>query len=436
MTTLIPLRKLPSAAKFTKGDVFILFGELFGRGYANGLVEEAKKAGMEIIGITVGRRDENKVLRALNDEELAVAEKNLGGKIINIPMEAGFDLDAYEDNLAPAEMLKDIKPDIWEATSLNWELIEKSRVIGVNRFKTNLQKVIEQLSSMIPSGKNVLFAHTMAGGLPRAKIVLVLGNRVFKGKGKRYLESEKWWKSDIGRLSAANFMEVTANTFKHLLDATKAIREKVKGWGGETCYTAYGYHGTEIYLNGGYRWQTYTPYKQGYAKMRLEKFAHEAWQEGIKATVFNCPEIRTNSSDLFAGVELSLFPLIKAIKIESDNQDAKGVAHNSAQKLTNPDDFPKILSEIENYHNKPLIQEFHNFDQWPMENTLELMETMIDMSKSVIDAHKDRKDLVTDYLSQIIVDSSGKLMFDYSYAPEEPVVWLGHDIIAKQFLAD
>ena len=59
MTSLSSLTQLPQTHIFRKGDVFVLFGELFGRGYASGLVNEARQAGMEIIGITVGRRDEN-----------------------------------------------------------------------------------------------------------------------------------------------------------------------------------------------------------------------------------------------------------------------------------------------------------------------------------------------------------------------------------------
>jgi hypothetical protein len=92
--TITSLNQLPQTNIFRKGDVFVLFGELFGRGYASGLVGEARKAGMEIVGITVGRRDENNALRPLNAEELAAAEANLGGKIINVPLMAGFDLDA------------------------------------------------------------------------------------------------------------------------------------------------------------------------------------------------------------------------------------------------------------------------------------------------------------------------------------------------------
>lgn len=55
---------------------------------------------MTILGVTVGRREENNALRALADDELAAAEANLGGKIINTLM-AGFDLDAPEGGPTP-----------------------------------------------------------------------------------------------------------------------------------------------------------------------------------------------------------------------------------------------------------------------------------------------------------------------------------------------
>ena len=58
-----------------------------------------------IIGITVGRRDENNGLRALNAEELAAAEANLGGRIVNLPLMAGFDMDAPAGEPTPTELL-------------------------------------------------------------------------------------------------------------------------------------------------------------------------------------------------------------------------------------------------------------------------------------------------------------------------------------------
>ena len=67
---------MPQSNIFRRGDVFVLLGELFGCGYANGLVNEARAAGMDIIGITVGGRDEDNTLRPLNAKELAAAEAN------------------------------------------------------------------------------------------------------------------------------------------------------------------------------------------------------------------------------------------------------------------------------------------------------------------------------------------------------------------------
>jgi hypothetical protein len=120
----IALERISENNVFRKGDVFVLFGELFGRGYATGLVEEARKAGMEIVGITVGRRDENNLLRPLNADELSAAEARLGGRIINVPLMAGFDLDAPVGGLTPSDLLSKMTLESWEAEKLDWSYIE------------------------------------------------------------------------------------------------------------------------------------------------------------------------------------------------------------------------------------------------------------------------------------------------------------------------
>src|SRR5664279_5581957 len=163
----IPLRDIPQTNIFRKGDVFVLFGELFGRGYANGLINEARKAGMTIIGITVGRRDENNALRALTAEELATAEANLGGRIINVPLMAGFDLDAPAGEPTPTDLLADMTLKSWQDDTLDWAHIEKCRAAGVKRFKDSVAQVMAELDKMIPDGANAFFAHTMAGGIPQ-----------------------------------------------------------------------------------------------------------------------------------------------------------------------------------------------------------------------------------------------------------------------------
>ena len=224
MTAYSPMTNLPEAPGYKKGDLLVLFGELFGRGYANGIVDEARRAGMTVVGATVGRRDNGGELRPLTTGELAEAEALLGGKIINIPLEAGFDLEPADDGVSPVERLKGIKPDEWESARFGEGLLEQSRCNGVARFEANLERFVAELKPFIPAGGSVLFVHTMAGGIPRVRLFMPLLNRIFKGTGDKFLPSERFWNSELGRFSQLNFNEVTADTFGRLLEGTVALR--------------------------------------------------------------------------------------------------------------------------------------------------------------------------------------------------------------------
>jgi hypothetical protein len=428
----IPLRNLPQTNIFRKGDVFVLFGELFGRGYANGLVNEAHNAGMTIVGVTVGRRDENNALRALTAEELVTAEANLGGRIINVPLMAGFDLDAPAGTPTPNDLLADMSLKSWQNDKLDWSHIEKCRTVGINRFKEAVAQAMSQLGSMIPDGSNAFFAHTMAGGLPKVKVLLAVANRVYKGRGERYLSSSALLNSDLGKVMLMNFNEVTANTFQHLIEGSAAIRNRLEKSGGQVRYTAYGYHGTEILIDDQYQWQTYTSYTQGYAKKRLENIAEAAWAQGIKATVYNCPEIRTNSSDIFVGVELSLFPLLNALKKEHGGAWAEAQWQACRAVLQDGKTLEELLEKIDHYNASDVMKTFRNFAAWPMDNTPELADVMIGTSDAITDMHKNRGELVTDVLSALVLEGTGPLMFHETSNPAGPVLWLNHDVIAKQ----
>ena len=432
MTELTPLRHIPQANVFRKGDVFVLFGELFGRGYVNGLIDEARKAGMTIVGITVGRRDDNGALRALDAAELAEAEEKLGGRIINVPLMAGFDMDAPEGEQNPTEMLSGITLKNWQEEELDWERIERCREAGVRRFTESAATVMGEIDKLVPQGANVFFAHTMAGGIPRIKAFLAIANRIYKGRGERFMSSRALLDSDLGKLILMNFDEVSANTLKYLIDASQAIRERVTQAGGEVRYTAYGYHGTEILINGEYQWQTYTNYTQGYAKMRLESIAEAAWKNGVTATVFNCPEIRTNSSDIFVGVELSLFPLLNALKKEGGGAWADEQWRICESLLNDGTSLQSLLDTIERYNNDGTSAEFRNFEAWPMDNTPALAEVMIGTSEDLTALHKDKKALITDHLSSLVLEGAGPLMFHGASEKIAPVLWLSHDIIARQ----
>ena len=435
MTNLTSLRHIPDAKLYKQGDVFVLFGELFGRGYVNGLIDEARKAGMTIVGITVGRRDEGGALRALDAEELAEAEAKLGGRIINLPLMAGFDMDAPEGGQNPTEMLSGITLKSWQEDKLDWEKIEACRVAGVRRFTESAAAVMGEIDKLVPQGANVFFAHTMAGGIPKIKAFLAIANRIYKGRGERFMSSRALLESDLGKLILMNFDEVSANTLKYLIDASAAIRARVTAAGGEVRYTAYGYHGTEILIDGKYTWQTYTNYTQGYAKMRLESIAEAAWAQGIPATVFNCPEIRTNSSDIFVGVELSLFPLLAALKKEGGGAWADQQWATCQELLGDGVSLESLLETIERYNNDATSASFRNFDAWPMDNTPALADVMIGTSEEITGLHKDRKALITDHLSSLVLEGTGPLMFHGASEKIAPVVWLNHDIIAKQLNA-
>ena len=434
MNKSIPLEAIPQNNLFGQGDVFVLFGELFGRGYATGLLDQAKAAGMTVIGITVGRRDDNNALRALTAEELAEAEANLGGKIINIPLMAGFDLDAPAGTSTPTDLVNEMTMDGWQEHKLDWDHVAKCREMGTERFKSALGQIMAELDGMIPEGKNVFFAHTMAGGIPRAKIFMAIANRIYKGRGARHMSSKVLLDSDLGKLILQNFDDVTANSFGHLLQASKSLRERIEGAGGQVRYTAYGYHGTRVLIDDEYRWQTYTSYTQGYAKMKLENLAKEAWEQGVKATVFNCPEIRTNSSDVFAGIELSLLPLLSAFKKEGGGAWSDGVWQRCQDLLKEGESLDAMLQTVTDYQNSEAMKPFYNFDAWPMNNTEEQADKTVGTSQELVALHTNRKELVSDELSQHVLSATGYLIFNEASAPHGPVLWLDHDLVAKQLI--
>jgi hypothetical protein len=431
----VALNRLSENAVFRKGDVFVLFGELFGRGYATGLLEEARRVGMEIVGITVGRRDENNVLRPLDAEELSSAETRLGGRIINIPLMAGFDLDAPEDGPTPTDLLAKMTLESWEHDKLDWDYIEQCRDIATARFTDSLSKVMTVLDGMIAAGRNVFFAHTMAGGIPKAKVFLVVANRIYKGTGTRHMSSQTLIDSDLGKLILQNFDDVSANTFRHLIDFSAAIRERVEASGGQVRYTAYGYHGSAVLIDGRYRWQTYTNYTQGYAKMRLEGIAEEAWATGIKATVYNCPEIRTNSSDVFTGIELPLIPLLLALKRENGGQWADEQWQACQQLLADGLTMEDVFQKITDMQASEVMRPFYDFSAWPMANSQAQADLTIGTSNEITQMHRNSKVMISDLLSGLVVKATGQLIFGESSEPSGPVLWLNHDIVARRLNA-
>ncbi len=435
MTEYRPMQNLPEPSGYKAGDVLLLFGELFGRGYANGLVEEAKRIGMTVIGTTVGRRENDGTLRPLSPVELSDAEALLGGRIINIPLEAGFDMECVDEAPSIVEQLKKARPDDFAAISFIDGSVEKASAAGSARFRSHLAQLEAELLNCIPAESNILLAHSMAGGIPRARVFMPLLNRIFKGTGDRYLSSESFWNSPLGHLCDISFNEVTADTFRYLIEGTAALRGRNSAFGAKVCYTAYGYHGTGVLIGGEYRWQSYTPYVQGFAKKRLEDIAAEATAQGIPATVFNCPEIQTNSSALFLGVEISLYPLLAALRRESGEQIAAAVATRCQALLKDGETVAGLLKQADDYLSSPVLAQIVDFSTWPQHNSREQAELMLAASAELMAMHADQKQLVCAELSRIVFLATGRLILHSSWNPPSSTLWLNHDVIA-QLLAD
>lgn len=173
--------------------------------------------------------------------------------------------------------------------------------------------------------------------------------------------------SDLGKLILQNFDEVSANTFQHLIEGSAKIRARVEASGCQVRYSAYGYHGTEILIDDRYEWQTYTNYTQGLAKMRLEALRSRV-DNNIKATVYNCPEIRTNSSDIFAGVELPLIPLLEALKKENGGEWSESQWQACRELLVDGVTLDDVLKKVADFQGSEVMQSFRNFAAWPMPN--------------------------------------------------------------------
>jgi hypothetical protein len=422
------LREIPPPARYGAGDVLVLFGELFGRGYANGIVEQARRAGMTVIGATVGRREQDG-LRPLGATELAEAEALLGGTILNIPLEAGFDLEPAGDGPSPADQLKGVRPDDWESSRLDWELVARSREAGARRFERSVTAFVEELSRRVPAEANVLFVHTMAGGFPRARVYLPLLNRVFRSAGDRFLPSEAFWRSDLGRLWALSFDEVTGKTFEQLVAATAPLRVGAR----RVRYVAFGYHGCEVRVAGKPRWQSYVPYLQGWAKLLLERCARAAWDGGVRGTVFNAPEIWTNSSSLFLGVEVSLYPLLLALRDAAGGPGIAAEIEARCRGLLKPGaSLDGLLARADRYLDSPVLVPFRDPDRWPQHSSREQLEEMLAASAETLAMSADHRHPVCAELSRPVVEAVGKLMFDESWEPSAPVRWLGHDVVVRR----
>jgi hypothetical protein len=66
-----------------------------------------------------------------------------------------------------------------------------------------------------------------------------------------------------------------------------------------------------------------------------------------------------------------------------------------------------------------------------MPNSQGQSDITIGTSNEITSMHKDGKVLISDHLSRLVVEATGRLIFRSSSSPSGPVLWLNHDIVAR-----
>ena len=406
----------PKAIPFSSQDTLVIFGEVFEGGYVTGLIESARAQGMKIIYSTVGKRSPEGTLRKLSPEEGSSYPQPL----VNVPLEAGFDRQPSKTGQSPLEMCQRAGLKDMESFSIEDKLLEESRRLAREDFRHRVRQWLKELLPLLPDRGNVLIAHTMAGGVPRAKVLLPLLNRVFKGRGERFYSSEKFWLSGLGRLCEKNFSEVTAQTYHHLLDLSTSFREKLQKQNRQVFYMGYSYHGTEVLTGDQYQWQSYAPYLQGFAKKELEQISTRFSRQGVKSCVFNVPEILTKSSAIFPGLQVPLYTLPLALKKEK-------ATHHLVQNLS-PGVLEKIRDITFRYFTSQTVKKQSVFEKWPQHNNREYSELLLDTSKALSDLTENSLNIP---LSGLILKSTGRLILQNVMSSKQAVLWIGHEGVAR-----
>lgn len=412
----------PKTIPFTSRDTLVIFGEVFEGGYVTGLIEAARGQGMKIIYSTVGKLSPEGTLRKLTPEE----RNSYPQPLVNVPLLAGFDRQPSKNGKSPLDMCQTAGLKDMEDFSIDNTLLEESRHLAREDFRRRVRQWLEELFPLLPDQGHVLMAHTMAGGVPRAKILLPLLNRVFKGRGERFYSSEKFWSSGLGRLCEKNFSEVTAQTYHHLLDLSASFREKLQKQNRQVFYMGYSYHGTEILTGDQYRWQSYAPYLQGFAKKELEQISARFTQKGVKSCVFNVPEILTKSSAIFPGLQVPLYTLTLALKKEKAEVPSPLIQNLSSEVLQ------KIRDITFRYFTSEIVKKQSVFEKWPQHNNRGYSELLLDTSKALSDL---RGDMLNRPLSDLILKSTGRLILQNIMSSKPAVLWIGHDAVARDLAA-
>ena len=409
------------------GGTLVIFGEVFPNSYCTGLIKAAEKQGFQVIYSTLGRR-QGSVLRDLNKEELANSPLNL----INVPLEAGFDLTLGSDKKTPVDLINEQRQKNWN------EIVFKTKNSYYKKaeedFKRRCTQWAIQLQARLSEQKGpVLFAHIMAGGFPRTPVALKSTARLFKGHGERFQSSKAFFDSELGHVFLKNFEAVAADTFKTLVKSTTELRTQLNEEGRKTAYVAYGYHGNFIWTGKTFEWRGVAPYSHGHAKVKLEQISQDLSIPEV--TVFNCPEVLTRSSKIFSTLDSCIFSFLLALDKNYDSlpSNIQESFHSMKSELTI--EWELFSKKIYEFFNNSTLDFLKNPSLWPQDNKQKQVDLEYKFSKELRSFFKDY-DKVKIQLSHLIIETSGKIMLRTAFSTPDPVCWIGHNSIISFLNSD
>jgi hypothetical protein len=413
--------------RFGDHDVLVVFGEIFDAGYANGVVREALRRGMKVIYSTVGRRD-GVVLRVLDSNEL---EQKRASPIINIPLEAGFDHEEH-DGKSVVSILDHAGDMSIDELKFDWEWVDKVRRAGRARFVQSVERFMFELEEMIPPQSNCLFLHTMAGGIPRSSFMHSILLKLFRPQSADFLSSERFFSSDLGRLCEISFQEVSAESYRLMIELSHKLRRRLESRGNRVSYAAFGYLGNEVFFRGQYRWQALGFYIQAKAKLKLTEFSKESFAAGISSTVFNVPECITSSSKTFPGIELPILLLVSALRNESKEKEKYKSLEEAIGRFLLPNvSVTEFVSKIDVHYSALIGTKWTDPSAWPQQSDSNIMSQFSDWSRVHRSMQSGGPNALPLFLSEIIVDAVGKIVLGQSWDSNQPELWIGHDVVAK-----
>jgi hypothetical protein len=122
---------------------------------------------------------------------------------------------------------------------------------------------------------------------------------------------------------------------------------------------------------------------------------------------------------------------LAALKKEGESAATRAVFNECLALLNEGVSLDDLLQKADAYLASSVMKQFADLSTWPHHNTLEQMELMLAASAEIIAMNISPREIVCAPLSRVVFQLTGYLMFHDSWAPEKPVVWLNHDIIAR-----